>query len=179
MIDSIKNIFSNNAIRLVGAILLFMGILLCLTGETIFTILAQIVAIALIVFSFYVFINCIKNCIKNNTFSKDNFFTLLISFILFVVGILLAIFKDKANTVFLITAGIIMFIYGIVLLCLFIKKFKSQKSLAFYIFVAVITLVSGIFFALLYLPSLAQTAIFYYSAGAVLSLTGIVDLIFF
>lgn len=144
-----RNILSNSAIRYVGFIISFIGIMLLMVGRITSTII-QIISISLMLIGLLLVSGNIKKIIKKQK-DKDTSYYLLIGILLIAISILLYVFGGQISKWLDLIVGILLALYGIVLLISFaIKKTISKAKNIFNIILSCLFVVTGILIALLF-----------------------------
>ena len=172
MDNNTKNKFSlNNSARIVGAILLFLGILFLCSNLGAFAIFFSLLSIAFVVVGIYYFVDSIKRRASKLTVR------IICSIFAIALGFFMYFYSATLQNIFFITFALVLAFYGIFALFEFIKKRNSKKGFAFYIIVAIFIILSGVGFYLLTVPSIALEPSFIYIFGGVVTATGLFQII--
>lgn len=173
---------SNTAVRLCGAFLAFIGILLCI--EQRFFINASIillVSVACIVGGFFIAVSNLRKLLGKggNTGSVVAYF--LLGLLCFVGGILIAIYRGQIAEWFIILVGSLVAAYGLILLIRFVVRPRSKRWQIFDIIVASLTLVTGILLAILSVSQIASASdgVCFIIFGAISAAVGALELVFY
>lgn len=161
----------NNSARIVGAILLFLGILFLCSNIGAFSIFFSLLSIALVVIGIYYFVDSIKR--RSNKLAVR----IICSILSIALGFFMYFYSGTLQNVFFIVFALILAFYGIFALFEFIKKRKGKKGFVFYILVAVFIILSGVGFYLLTIPSVALEPYFIYIFGGIVTATGLFQII--
>ena len=173
-----RNPFGNTAIRLAGAILAFIGIMLCMEKGNLSAMVITVAAIILIIGGFFVAMTNLRNMIRAKK-SGEALGYFFVGLLLLLLGILCAVFRSQLIKWFIAILGAIIAVYGLCILIRFIVRRGSKKRLPFDIIVACFTLICGVLIAILCVGevSSASDGVCYYIFGALTILTGTCELI--
>lgn len=173
-----RNPFGNTGIRLAGAILAFIGIMLCMEKNELSSTVITVASIGLIIGGFFVAMTNLRNMIKakKSGAALGYFF---IGLLMLLLGILCAVFRSELTKWFIAILGAIIAVYGLCMLIRFIVRRGSKKRLPFDIVVACLTLITGILIAILCVGevSSASDGVCFYIFGALAILTGTCELV--
>lgn len=175
-----RNPFGNTAIRLFGAIVTFIGLLLCVVGAG-WTIMSVVVlGLAFVIGGFFLASTNIRNMIASKASGELLGYTFL-GFAVLVLGILALIYRGQIAGWFIIIVGALIALYGLMLLIKFLIKKRSKRMFVFDVIMASLAIVAGVLIALLYVPQIssAWNGNLYYLFGAFAATVGAIDLIMY
>lgn len=168
----------NTAIRLFGAALAFVGILLCITKKSFVDIMLTVFAVGCILGGFFVAVSNLRKMIASKNSSGEVTLYFFIGIIVFILGILLLVFQSELTKWFIIIVGVLIAVYGLAMLIRFLTR-RRGKAVVFDVIISVLTIVSGILIALLTISEIsgAENGICYYIFGAIATAVGAIELI--
>jgi len=175
-----RNPFGNTAIRLFGALMAFVGLLLCIAGASWTGMTVIVLAIALLLAGFFLASTNIRNMISNKV-SGDLLGYTFLGVLFFALGVVILVFRGKISSWFIIILGALIAAYALVLLIRFILKKRSKRMFVFDIVMAALAIVAGVLIALLYVPEIASAwkGNLHIVFGAFAAAVGAVDLIMY
>ena len=175
-----RNPFGNTAIRLFGAVVAFVGLLLCIVGPAWTGMSVVVLGIAFVLTGFFLASTNIRNMIATKTTADALGFTFL-GLVFFALGVVMLVFRGQISGWFIIILGALIAAYALVLLIRFIVKKRSQRMFLFDIIMAALAIVAGVLIALLYVPEISSAwkGNLYYVFGAYAAAVGAVDLIMY
>ncbi len=147
-----RNVLSKSAIRYVGFISAFTGMMILILGTNITSTVIQLIAIALLLVGvLLVSGNGKKLFSKSKENSKEVTLYLLLGVALIVVSILFLVFGSQISKWINLLFGIVIALFGLLhLINFFIGKKGSKVTFALNIIVSILFLATGILVALLY-----------------------------
>lgn len=172
---------SNVAIRLFGALLAFVGILLVVTKKAVPDMAVTVAAVFFVVGGFFLFVSNLKKLFAGGRIDNDVIVYFLFGLLLMVAGILLLVFKSKVVGWFIVLLGTLIAAYGLALLIRFVVKPRNKKLMIADIILSVLAIAAGILIALLYVSEIssADNGVCYYIFGAIAIAVGACDLVLY
>lgn len=170
---------SNVAVRLFGAILAFVGILLVVTKRAVPDMAVTVASTFFIVAGFFLTVSNFKKLIAGGSVANDVIIYFLFGIVLMVAGILLLVFKSSVVQWFIVLLGALISAYALATLIRFIVRPRSKKLMILDIVFAVLAMIAGILIALLYVSEIssAENGVCYYIFGALVIAIGACDLV--
>lgn len=172
---------SNVAVRLFGAILAFVGILLIVTKRLVPEMAVTVASVFFIVAGFFLFVSNFKKLIAGGRVSNDVIIYFLLGLLVMVAGILLLVFKSDVVKWFIVLLGSLIAAYGLAILIRFIVHPRGKSLMIADIILAVLAIIAGILIALLYVSEIssAENGVCYYIFGALAIAVGACDLVLY
>lgn len=172
---------SNVAVRLFGAILAFVGILLIVTKRLVPEMAVTVASVFFIVAGFFLFVSNFKKLIAGGRVSNDVIIYFLFGLLVMVAGILLLVFKSDVVKWFIVLLGSLIAAYGLAILIRFIVRPRGKSLMIADIILAVLAIIAGILIALLYVSEIssAENGVCYYIFGALAIAVGACDLVLY
>lgn len=143
-----RNILSRAAIKYVGLITSFIGLVLLITNSTITGSVMEISAILLLLIGILLFISNLKLIFASKS-DKEVVLQCLIGALFIILGVLLVLYGSQVSTWIDLAVGILIGTYGLILFISHIVN-KRKKYFIFDIVLALLLVASGILIALLY-----------------------------
>lgn len=178
--------FNTASVRVLGAIMMFLGLTLCVLHMAMMDFMVTILALAMLVLGFYLFVGGIRLLAgRKNTRANTSADTghgvlfLTLGLVLVAAGVLALLYKGTITTYIIVVAGAIIAVYGVVMLiCLAIAR-RSAKKVVFDVIMSVLTIVVGVLIALLVLPAVGNAVnhLCYYLFGGLAIAVGAVELV--
>lgn len=172
---------SNVAVRLYGAILAFVGILLVVTKRAVPETAVTVAATFFVVAGFFLAVSNFKKLIAGGRVDNSVIFYFLFGLLLMVAGILLLIYKSTVIKWFIVLLGTLIAAYGLAILIRFILHPRRKSLMVLDIVLAVLSIIVGILIALLYVSEIASAegGICYYIFGGLAIAVGALELVFY
>lgn len=172
--------FGNTAVRLFGAVLAFVGLLLCVVGAGWTTMSVVVLGLACVIAGFFLASTNIRNMIASKTSSELLGYTFL-GLLLLALGIVILIYRGQIASWFIILIGAFVALYGVMLLIRFLLKKRSKRMFVFDIVMSLLAIIAGVLLALWYVPEIAKAwdGNLHYVFGAFAAAVGAVDLIMY
>lgn len=148
---------SNTAIRFVGFLVAFLGIMFIMTKGGIVNSLLNVVSVFLLLWGLYLVSGSVKKLNGTTTDKNKIYLNLLTGLLMIVAGILLIVFGGNLTSYFPIIAGCCIGVYGLLMLVKFLCSGKSRKA-TFGAVLGALTMVTGILICLLYVPQIASAS---------------------
>lgn len=168
-----RNILSNSAIRYVGFVTAFIGVMLLMIGRMTSTVI-QLLSILLMLIGLLLFSGNIKKIFKKQN-DKDTTIYLLVGILMIAISVFLHLYGSQISKWIDLIIGIIIAVYGLIILINFsIKKSGKKAKFVFNVIVSSLFIVTGILIALLFTVS-GHT--FMIVTGVFATVTGLVSLI--
>ena len=147
-----KNIFGKSALRCVGFICAFIGVMLLYLKANVTNTILQILAIFILLLGVLLTSSNFKMLInKNNTKKKDSTIYMLLGLLMIFLAIILFLFGNQITTVVNLLLGIVIAVYGLALTIYLFISVKVKKNWFFVnLIIALLLLTSGILISLLY-----------------------------
>lgn len=170
---------SNTAIRLFGAILAFVGILLCIAQSSVVNMMLTVFAVGCLLGGFFVAVSNLRKMISSKSTAGDVLLYFFIGIIVLILGVLLIVFKSEVSKWFIIIVGALIAVYGLAMLIKCLIRRRSKKALIFDIVIAILTIIAGVLIALLSMGEVsgAEGGICYYIFGSIATVVGVTELI--
>lgn len=170
---------SNTAIRLFGAILAFVGILLCISQSSVVNMMLTVFAVGCLLGGFFVAVSNLRKMISSKNTSGEVMLYFFIGIIVFILGVLLLVFQSEISKWFIIIVGALIAIYGLAMLIKFLIRRRGKRALVFDVIISILTIIVGILIALLSVGDIAgaEGGICYYIFGALATAVGVIELI--
>ena len=166
-------------VRIFGAILLFFGIMLAISGSAIFVTLLNVSSVALIVIGFFIFVDSIKKSHRKTFTAKQAVSSCLLAVLFLTLGILLSLYKSKSIKIFFIVLGSLVIVLGFYLILSTIDKKKGRKTFGYFLFLSILTVCCGICIILITFPSIVEIIYLYYAFTVAMAVCGALLLISF
>ena len=175
-----RNPFGNTAVRLFGAVLAFVGLLLCVVGAGWTGMSVVVLGLAFVIAGFFLASTNIRNMIASKTSGELLGHTFL-GILMLALGIVILIYRGRIAGWFIIIIGALVALYGLMLLIKFLIKKRSKRMFVFDVVMSVLAIIAGILLALLYVPEIssAWNGNLHYLFGAFAATVGAVDLIMY
>ncbi len=172
---------SNVAVRLYGAILAFVGILLVVTKRSVPDMAVTVASVFFVVAGFFLAVSNFKKLLAGGRVENAVIFYFLFGLLILIAGILLLIYKSTVVKWFIVLLGSLLAAYGLAILIRFIVHPRRKSLMILDIILAVLAIITGILIALLYVPDIASAegGICYYIFGGLAIAVGAVDLILY
>lgn len=172
---------SNVAVRLFGAILAFVGILLVVTKRAVPDMAVTVAAVFFVVAGFFLAVSNFKKLIAGGKVSNEVIIYFLFGILLMVAGILLLVFKSDVVKWFIVLLGALIAAYALAILIRFIIHPRGKSLMVIDIILAVMAMIVGILIALLYVPEIAsaESGVCYYIFGSLAIAVGACDLVLY
>ncbi len=172
---------SNVAVRLFGAILAFVGILLVVTKQAVPTMAVTVAATFFVVAGFFLAVSNFKKLIEGGRVSNDVIIYFLFGILLMVAGTLLLVFASSVVKWFIVLLGALIAAYGLAILIRFIVRPRSKGLMIIDIILSVLAIIVGVLIALLYVPEIAsaESGVCFYIFGALAIALGACDLVLY
>lgn len=169
---------SSTSMRLLGAIITFVGILLCLEKRGILNMAVTVIGVALVVGGFFVAISNLRRLFDGRS-GKDTILYFLFGLVAFIGGVVLLIYRGQIQSWFLLALGGAIALYGLAMLLYFLLRKRTRS--AFSLVIAALTIVVGILVALLYVPEIAnaENGLCFYIFGGFATLVGAIELLIY
>lgn len=148
---------SNTAIRFVGFLIAFLGIMFIMKKGGIVSSLLNVVSVFLLLWGLYLVSGSIKKLSGTTTDKNKIYLNLMTGLLMMVAGILLLVYGDDLASYFPIIAGCCIGVYGILMLVRFLCSGRSRKA-TFGAVMGALTMVVGILICLLYVPDIANAS---------------------
>ncbi len=170
---------SNTAVRLFGAILAVVGILLVTERRSVSAIALTVISVLFIVGGFFIAVSNFRKMISGKKIDNSVIIYFLLGLVVFVAGILLMVFSSSVQKWFIILLGSLIAAYGLAILIRFIIRPRSKSLQVFDIVLAIVAMITGVLIALLALSevSSASEGICFYIFGGLAIAVGAIDLI--
>lgn len=146
-----KNILSNSAIRYVGLVTSFIGLILLITKTTFTGTVMEIISVLLLLIGTLLFVSNLKLAFASKG-NKDVLIQILTGLAFIALGVLIIIFGDEIGIWIDLAVGILIAIYGLVLLINHIVN-KRKKMFVFDLIISSLLIAAGVLIALLYFYS--------------------------
>lgn len=172
---------SNVAVRLFGAILAFVGILLVFTKRAVPDMAVTVASTFFIVAGFFLTVSNFKKLIAGGSVSNDVIIYFLFGIFLMVAGILLLVFESSVAQWFIALLGALISAYALATLIRFIVHPRSKGLMVLDIILSVMALIVGVLISLLYVSEIssAENGVCYYIFGALAIAVGACDLVIY
>lgn len=172
---------SNVAVRLFGAILAFVGILLVVTQKAVPTMAVTVAGVFFVVAGFFLAVSNFKKLIAGGKVSNDVIIYFLFGLLLFVAGILLLVFQSTVVKWFIVLLGSLIAAYALAILIRFCVHPRGKSWMIVDIVLASLAICVGILIALLYVSEIANAegGVCYYIFGALAIAVGACDLVLY
>lgn len=169
---------SNTAIRFVGFLIAFLGIMFITTKESIISTLLNVLSVFLILWGLYLVSGSVKKLGSESTDKNKAYLNLLLGLLMIVAGILIILYGTKLSPYFNIIVGCGIGIYGIMMLVKFICSARTKKT-TFGIIMSVLTIITGILVCLLYIPEIrsASNGVCYIVFGSFATAVGCLEIV--
>lgn len=170
---------SYTAIRLFGAVLAFLGILLCMSGTSIVGILLTVFSVGMILGGFFIAVSNLRKMISSKSTAGDVLLYFFVGLVVFILGILLVIYKGAIAQWFVIIIGALIAIYGLAMLVKFIVRRRGKRAFVFDIIISLLTIVAGVLIALLTVGEIASAGngVCFYIFGGIAAGVGALELL--
>lgn len=168
---------SNTAIRFVGFLIAFLGIMFIMSKSAIIANLINVLSVFLILWGLYLVSGSAKK-LNRTTSNNKVYLNLCVGLLMIVGGILLIIFGGSLTPYFNIIAGCAIGLYGIMMVIRFLCSEKSRKN-TFSIVIGMFTVITGILICLLYVNQIATVAnqTCYIVFGSLATLVGCLEIV--
>ncbi len=172
---------SNVAVRLFGAILAFVGILLIVTKRAVPDMAVTTASVFFIVAGFFLAVSNFKKLLAGGRVSNGVIIYFLFGLLVMVAGILLLVFKSDVVKWFIVLLGSLIAAYGLAILIRFIVSPRSKNLMVLDIVLAVLAIIVGVLIALLYVSEIAnaEQGVCFYIFGALAVAVGACDLVLY
>lgn len=172
---------SNVAVRLFGAVLAFVGILLIVTKKMVPDMAVTVASVFFIVAGFFLAVSNFKKLIAGGKVSNDVVIYFLFGLLLMVAGILLLVFKSNVVQWFIVLLGVMISAYALAILIRFCVHPRGKKLMIMDIILAVLAIITGVLISLLYLSEVAnaESGVCFYIFGALAVAVGACDLVIY
>lgn len=169
---------SNTAIRFVGFLVAFLGIMFITTRAGIIGTMIDVLSVFFILWGLYLVSGSIKKLNKDSSDKNKIYLNICIGLIMIVLGILLIVFGGRIQPYFIIIAGCCIGIYGIMMFIRFLCSGRTRKT-TFNIVMSILTLITGILVCLLYINQIATvvSGICFVVFGAYATAVGCLEII--
>lgn len=145
-----NNILSNAAIRYIGLICAFIGIMVLFLGTNITSTVIKLISIIVLLIGTLLFSGNIKKIFSKNK-GKETTLYMLLGLLMIAIGVLLLIFGEQISQWLNLFFGIIIALYGIVLLIHFaLKKIANKAWFIICLIMSMLLIASGVLIALLF-----------------------------
>ena len=145
-----NNLLSNAAIRYIGLVCAFVGLVILLLGRNITNTILQIASIVFVLVGLLLFVGNFKKLCTNKK-EKDIVLYLLIGVVCLAIGVLLYIYGGMISKWIDIIIGVILAVYGLICLIYYCIHKKSNKVLFFFdVVLFILLIVTGVMVALMY-----------------------------
>lgn len=172
---------SNVAVRLFGAVLAFVGILLIVTKKAVPDMAVTVASVFFIVAGFFLAVSNFKKLIAGGKVSNGVIIYFLFGLLVMVAGILLLVFKSSVVQWFIVLLGVMIAAYALAILIRFCVHPRGKNLMIMDIILAVLAIITGVLIALLYLSEVAnaESGVCYYIFGALAIAVGACDLVLY
>lgn len=169
-----NNPLGRTGIRMFGAVLAFIGLMICLNKSAIGVII-QVVGIALCLLGAFVAMSNLRKLLGKSKTESSVALYLIIGILIIIGGVLLILFNGTITTWFYVIVGVLAAIYGLIWL---IKTLTGKGAMfKLSVVMSVLTVISGILIALLFLSTIGGNHILVIVFGAIAAAVGGIELL--
>lgn len=145
-----RNLLGNSAIRYVGLVCAFVGLVILLLGRNVTGTILQVASILFVLVGLLMFVGNLKKLFSDKK-EKDIVLYLLVGVLCLIVGILLYMYGGLIAKWIDIIIGVLLAIYGLVCLIYYCIHQKKNKVLfVFDIILFALLIATGVMVALMY-----------------------------
>ena len=175
--------FSPASVRLMGAVLMFVGLMLCVLLNSTTSMFVTVFGLTALVAGFYLTVSGIRVLAGRSAKRTKNagIVWLLVGLLLIAAGVLALIYRDTIATWVLIIVGALIAVFGLVMLIVLAVAQRGPKKVILDVILPVFTMIVGILIALLVLPAVGNAVnhLCYYLFGSLAIAVGAVELIMY
>ena len=178
-----KGAFSLATVRIMGAVLMFVGLMLCVMLNSMMSLFVTVVALLALVMGFYLTASGIRTLAARNHQSTKHTAAvwLIVGILLLAMGVVALIYRGAIASWVLVFVGALIAIFGLVMLIMLAVAQRGPKKTIFDVVISVLTMAVGVLIALLVLPAVGNAVnhLCYYLFGALAIAIGGTELVMY
>ena len=176
--------FNPSMVRSLGALLMFLGLMLCVLLNTMMPMLITVLALAALVLGFYLFVSGIRVIASKRSGTdtrQKGAWWFIAGLLLIAAGVLGLLYRGTISTWVLVAAGAFVAVCGLVMLIMLAVAQRGRSKMVLDVVLSVATIVVGVLIALLVLPAVGNAVnhLCYYLFGALAIAVGGVELVMY
>ena len=177
--------FNAASVRLLGAVLMFVGLLLVVMRNTMTQLFVTVVALLLLVGGFYLVASGIRLLAAKSGKGKKNAtagaLMLVGGLVAIALGVLALLYRGQVANWILVAVGAAIALYGLVMLIVMAVAQRGPHKVVMDVVLAVLTMVVGVLIAILVIPQVggAVNGLCYYLFGSLAIAVGAVELVMY
>ena len=176
--------FNPTLVRGMGALLMFLGLMLCVMLNSMTGLFVKVAALFALVLGFYLTVSGIR-VLASKTNGSDarnkGAIWLVVGILLIAAGVLALLYEGNIATWVLVVVGALIAVFGLVMLIMLAVAQRGRKKVVLDVICSVATMMVGVLVALLVLPAVGNSLhhLCYYLFGGLAIALGGVELIMY
>lgn len=175
--------FNPSTVRLLGAVLMFIGLMLCVMLNSMMDLFVTVAALAALVVGFYLTVSGMRVLLSRNAkrTKQTGALWLIMGIMLIAAGVLGLLYRDAIATWVLVLVGAAIALFGLFMLIMLAVAQRGPRKIVLDVVLSVSTMIVGVLIALLVLPAVgnAVNQLCYYLFGALAIAIGAVELVMY
>ena len=175
--------FNPSTVRILGAVLMFLGLMLCVLLNSMMELFVTVAALAALVVGFYLTASGIRVLISRNAkrTKQTGAVWLILGVVLIAAGILGLLYRGAIAGWVLVVIGAMVAVFGLFMLIMLAVAQRGPKKIILDVVMSVATMVIGVLIALLIIPDVGNAVnhLCYYLFGALAIAIGGVELVMY
>ena len=175
--------FDPSFVRIMGAVLMFVGLMLCVLLNSMMDLFVTVVALAALVVGFYLTVSGMRVLLSRNAkrTKQTGAVWLVMGLLLIAAGVLALVYRGTIASWVLVLVGAAIAVFGLLMLIMLAVAQRGPKKVILDVVLSVATMVVGVLIALLTLPAVGNAVnhLCYYLFGALAIAIGGVELILY
>ena len=175
--------FNPSTVRILGAVLMFIGLMLCVMLNSMMDLFVTVAALAALVVGFYLTVSGMRVLLSRNAkrTKQTGALWLIMGIMLIAAGVLGLLYRGAIATWVLVLVGAAIALFGLFMLIMLAVAQRGPRKIVLDVVLSVATMIVGVLIALLVLPAVgnAVNQLCYYLFGAFAIAIGAVELVMY